>query len=199
MMTMRGVSALCLIMFGVAQSVSASDVPDTTMHGVASGEALKVGFETNGKHVLPETVYLHESRTRLEFQSTDQQGYLLRDGKAVWLIDAKDQRAWPLKYTTSARQYVYDPANPCADTGFSCERDGAKIIAGRNATGWRYRHAGSSGPDGSDSGTMWIDDEYGLLLGYHAADMQGRAMDWIVTSVSFDPLPADLFELPKGP
>jgi hypothetical protein len=66
------------------------------------------------------------------------------------------------------------------------------------ASGWRFRHAGSRGPDGSDSGTMWIDDEYGLLLGYHAEDMQGRSLDWTVTTVSFEPLPPELFELPDN-
>ena len=177
----------------------AADIPDVTMSGVASGAALKVGFEGNGKRVLPETVYLHENRTRLEFQSIDQQGYLLREGNAVWLINEKAKLAWPLKYSTSARQYVFDPAEPCKSMDVSCERDGKKSIAGREASGWRFRHAGSRGPDGSDSGIMWIDDEYGLLLGYHAEDMQGRSLDWTVTSVSFERLSPELFELPGNP
>ena len=78
----------------------------------------------------------------------------------------------------------------------SCEREGKKTIAGREASGWRFRHAGTRGPDGSDSGTMWLDDQYGLLLGYHAEDMQGHSLDWTVTTVSFERLPPELFELP---
>jgi hypothetical protein len=87
-------------------------------------------------------------------------------------------------------------SEPCRSMDISCEREGKKTIAGREAGGWRFRHAGSRGPDGSDSGTMWIDDEYGLLLGYHAEDMQGRSLDWTVTTVSFEPLAPELFELP---
>lgn len=175
-----------------------ADMPDVKMSGVASGAALKVGFEGNGKRVLPETVYLHDNRTRLEFQSLDQQGYLLREGNAIWMINEKAKLAWPLKYSTSARQYVFDTTEPCKSMDVSCERDGKKSIAGREASGWRFRHAGSRGPDGSDSGIMWIDDEYGLLLGYHAEDMQGRSLDWTVTSVSFERLPPELFELPAS-
>jgi hypothetical protein len=176
----------------------AADMPDVTLSGVASGAALKIGIESNGKRVLPETVYLQGKRTRLEFGSADQQGYLLRDGNSIWLISEKAKVAWPLKYSPSARQYVFDTAEPCKSMEVSCEREGKKIIAGREASGWRFRHAGSRGPDGSDSGTLWIDDQYGLLLGYHAEDMQGRSLDWTVTTVSFELLPPGLFELPDS-
>lgn len=180
------------------RSAYAADIPDVTLSGVASGAALKIGFEGTGKRVLPETVYLHGNRTRLEFQSADQEGYLLREGNAVWLVNEKAKLAWPLKYSTSARQYVFDAANPCASLDISCAREGKKNIAGREASGWSFRHAGTRGPDGSDHGTMWIDDEYGLLLAYHAEDMQGHSLDWIVTTVSFERLPPELFELPAS-
>lgn len=188
--------AACVLAAG--SIAHAADMPDVTMQGVASGSSLKVGFEGHGARVLPETVYLHDDRMRLEFQSARQQGYLLRDGKAVWLIDDKDKRAWPLQYSNSARQFVFDPTRPCSTSAFSCERDGTRTIAGRAATGWRFRHAGTHGPDGSDNGTLWIDDQYGLLLGYHAEDMNSQSMDWTATSVSFDPLPKELFQLPDG-
>lgn len=179
-----------------ATSAHAADLPDVTLSGVASGAALKVGFEGSGKRVLPETVYLHGSRTRLEFQSADQEGYLLRDGNAVWLVSEQAKRAWPLKYSVTARQYIFDANDPCKSLNVTCEREGKKNIADREASGWRFRHAGTRGPDGSDSGIMWIDDQYGLLLGYHAEDMQGRSLDWTVTTVSFERLPPELFELP---
>jgi hypothetical protein len=176
----------------------AADIPDVTLSGVASGAALRIGFESNGKHVLPETVYLHGNHTRLDFGSGENQTYLLRDINSVWLINEKAKVAWPLKSSPTGRQYVFDTAEPCRSMDVACERDGKKIIAGREATGWRFRHAGSRGPDGSDSGTFWIDDQYGLLLGYHAEDMQGRSLEWTVTTVSFEQLPAGLFELPDG-
>jgi outer membrane lipoprotein-sorting protein len=179
-------------------AVRAEDVPDVTLSGVASGVALKVGFEGTGKRVLPEIVYIQGNRTRLEFRSADQQGYLLRQGNGIWLVNEAARLAWPLKYSTTARQYLFEPKDPCKSLGVACEHVGTKEIAGREAGGWRFMHAGSRGPDGSDSGTMWIDTQYGLLLGYHAEDQQGRSLDWTVTSVSFEPLSPELFELPLG-
>lgn len=181
-----------------ATAARAEDRPDVTLSGVASGVALKIGFEGTGKRVLPETVYLQGNRTRLEFRSADQQGYLLRQGTGIWLVNEATRRAWPLKYSTTARQYLFEPKEPCRSLGVVCEPVGTKQIAGREAGGWRFTHAGTRGPDGSDSGTMWIDTQYGLLLGYHAEDQQGRSLDWTVTSVSFEPLSPELFELPLG-
>lgn len=181
-----------------ATSARAADMPDVTLSGVASGAALKVGFEGNGKRVLPETIYLHGNLTRVEFSNADQPGYLLRNGNAVWLVSEKAKRAWPLKYSTRARQYLFDAAEPCKSMDVSCEREGKKNIAGREVSGWRFRHAGTRGPDGSDSGTLWIDDQFGLLLGYHAEDMEGHSLDWIVTTVSFERLSPELFELPDN-
>jgi len=75
------------------------------------------------------------------------------------------------------------------------ERDGTQSTAGCPTTGWRFRHAGTQGPDGSDNGTLWIDDQYGLLLGYHAEDMNCHCMGWTVTNVSFAPRSNTLFKL----
>jgi hypothetical protein len=196
MIALRYKTFVWILSAAAATCGHAAEMPDVTLSGVASGTALKVGFEGNGKRVLPETVYLQGNRTRLEFGSGDNQGYILRDGSAAWLISDKTKQAWPLKYATSVRQYIFDAADPCKSLDMSCEREGKKNIAGREASGWRFRHAGSHGPDGSDSGTMWIDDQYGLLLGYHAEDMQGRPLDWTVTAVSFEHLPPELFALP---
>lgn len=134
----------------------------------------------------------------MDFASAGQAGYVLRDGKAAWLINDKAKVAWPLRYSPGTRQFRFAITSPCASLGLHCEADGTRIVAGRAASGWRYRHAGTRGPDGSDNGTLWIDDQYGLLLGYHAEDMNSQSMDWTVTSVSFDPLPEKLFLLPDG-
>ena len=191
----RLLAAACAL---AAIAARAGDVPDVTLSGVASGVALKVGFEGSGQRVLPETVFIQGNRTRLEFRSAHQQGYLLRQGSGIWLVNEVAKQAWPLKYSTTARQYLFEPQDPCRSLGVACERVGTKEIAGREAGGWHFTHAGSRGPDGSDSGTMWIDTQYGLLLGYHAEDQQGRSLNWTVTSVSFEPLSPELFELPVG-
>lgn len=179
-------------------SSRAADLPDVTLCGIASGAALQFGFTGNGKRVLPETVYLHGDHTRLEFQTADGLGYVLRAGNGVWLVSEKAGLARPVPSTPTARQYVFDTTEPCKNMGVSCEREGAQNIAGHEAHGWRFRHAGTRGPDGSDSGILWIDTQYGLLLAYHAQDLQGHSLDWTVTAVSFAPLPAGLFELPQN-
>lgn len=196
MIVLRRVATIWLTL--VSTVAVAGDMPDVILQGVASGVSLKIGFEGHGSRVLPETVYLHGGKMRLEFQAASQQGYLLRDGNAVWLINDQAKLAWPLQYSSSARQFVFNATAPCKTLSFRCDRDGSKTIAGRPVTGWRFRHAGTNGPDGSDNGTLWIDDQYGLLLGYHAEDMNSHSMDWTVTNVSFEPLAKQLFQLPDG-
>lgn len=188
-------AALFIVVSGVA---GAADMPDVTLQGVASGVALHIGYQGHGKRVLPETVYLKQGLMRLELKAPGEDGYVLRSDQAIWLVNEKAQVAIPMGKAGNLQRFVYDPARPCGDFPGTCEKGETKRIAGRASTGWKFRHAGNSGPDGADNGTFWIDDELGLLLGYDARDMEGRALGWTVTSVTFTQLPESLFELPKA-
>jgi hypothetical protein len=186
--------ALCMV---VPVAATAADMPDVTLQGVASGVALHIGYQGHGTHVLPETVYLKQGLMRLELKAPGEDGYVLRSEQATWLVNEKAQLALPMGKAGNMQRYIYDPARPCGDFPGTCEKGETKRIAGRASTGWKFRHAGTGGPDGADNGTFWIDDELGLMLGYDARDMEGRALGWTVTSVSFTPLPETLFQLPK--
>ena len=185
----------------VPVAACAADVPDVVISAVASGAAQRTGFAAREGHVLPETVYLKGDLARLEFRDHGELDYVLRDTRSDkgWLINERQQAALPLKGGTMARRYVYPIDRPCGDFGGTCDKGDSSAVAGRAATAWNFRHAEGKGPDGADSGKMWVDDATGLLLGYDAQDLGGRSLKWTVTSVEFGPLPPNLFELPKRP
>ena len=177
---------------------AATSAQDITIRAVASGATLRAGFAVGGSRVLPETVYIKGDMTRLEFQDGGETDYILRDGKAraSWLVNEKARVVMPLGNGPSARQYVFNTNRPCANFSGTCTKDEGGFVAGRAATRWRFLDAGHTGPDGADSGTMWIDDESGLLLGYDGKDMSGRPMKWTVTSVDTGEISPDLFKMP---
>lgn len=65
-------------------------------------------------------------------------------------------------------------------------------------TGWRYSHAGQAGPDGTDSGVLWIDAEQGIVLGFDARDLGEHDHRMQAVDVSYDKLDDDTFALPKA-
>jgi len=183
-----------------AGGASASDALDVTIHAIASGATLRTGFAGHGTHVLPEIIYLKGDLARVEFYDGKDNEYVLRDGKArnSWLINEARQFVLPLGNGPTARQYFFPLERPCADFGGTCSKLDASTVVGRAAVVWRYRNAGHAGPDGSDSGTMYLDAENGLLLGYDSADLSGRPMKWTVTSVDFGKVDPAMFTLPKA-
>lgn len=191
-----GVLMLAYALAGLAAESEPAQRPDITLQGVASGKTLKAGFQTPNGRVLPETISIRHSTTRVDFSVQGQSAYLLRVGDKVWLVSELAKLLMPIPDAKRIAIFNYAVERPCRDFGGSCTQAGRREVAGRSTTGWRFRNAGVAGPDGSDSGTLWIDDQYGLLLAYDARDMQGRPMNWRATSVSFSPLPDDRFELP---
>jgi len=179
---------------------NATDLPDVTIHAVASGATLRTGFAGHGSHVLPEIIYLKGDFARVEFQDGRDSEHVLRDGKVKnsWLVNEARQFVLPLGNGPTARQYFFPLERPCADFGGTCSKLGPSAVAGRAVIAWRYRNAGHGGPDGSDSGTMFLDTENGLLLGYDSADLSGRPMKWTVTSVDFGKVDPVMFTLPKA-
>ena len=71
------------------------------------------------------------------------------------------------------------------------------LFRSRLAAGWRYDNA--QGPDGTTSGTLWIDTRTGLLLGYRGRTGNQRTERGLrVTEVTFDEVPSSLFDPPAG-
>ncbi len=197
---MNRAAAGCLaLLLGVATVAVAADLPDVTVRGVASGDGVRLGYGDGGNAVLAETVQLKGDRTRVDVVSGPRRFYVLRKGDTAWLVSERDRFALPVTHTPAGRDWRLDKEAPCRDGGFHCERArDARRIAGRQVVGWRFRSAGTRGPDGTDSGTLWLDADTGLVLAYQAQDMNQRHHDWTATSVEFGPLADELFELPQG-
>lgn len=106
-----------------------------------------------------------------------------RGGGGRLLVDASDGSAWlvapggevalPVARTGFEALRV-DPARPCVRMQARCEPAAGDVVAGVPVDGWRYRHAGGRGPDGTSSGTLWVDRESGTVLAYRG-EVAGRA------------------------
>ena len=91
-----------------------------------------------------------------------------------------------------------DPAAPCAAMGARCEPGAVDVVANTLVRKWRYRNADGRGPDGTDSGTLWVDPRTGLLLAFRGR-LAGRddTRGYEVLSVESGELDDALFALPR--
>lgn len=113
----------------------------------------------------------------------------------AWLVSERGNYTLPV--ADASGPYWYDPAAPCHTIGGRCSPAPGEFILGRLAAGWRYDNA--QGPDGTTSGTLWIDTRTGLLLGYRGRTGNQRTERGLrVTEVTFDEVPSSLFDPPAG-
>ncbi|WP_244149971.1 hypothetical protein [Xanthomonas sacchari] len=137
-------------------------------------------------------VRLRGDAIRIDFvgaQAPD--AYLINPGTRGrgWLVSKSGDYRLPV--ADASGPYWYDPTDPCARIGGRCTPAPGEFIAGRLAAGWRY--AAALGPDGTTSGTLWL-DRSGLLLGYRGKvgnSRQERSLR--VDEVSFEAVPAETF------
>lgn len=181
-----------------ALPVQAADVPDVKIQAVLSGVAARSTDSSDG--VAAETIWLKGDRVRVDFDAGQgRRGRILRDGHGhAWLFMSTSDRALPARNVKIGAVTRLDPAKPCWELGFACEKVGDRIIAGRLAHGWRYRHAEQSGPGGTDSGVFWIDAQYGLLLAFNGKELGEHARRMETTALDFQAIPAATFEAPEG-
>lgn len=183
---------------GVA-AVASDDAPhgDVTLHAEARG----IG-PVRDNEILPLTIRLSGPHLRIDFQSkSGEDGYLLADTTAdarqAWLVSRSGDVALPVPAPgwTSLR---LDPEAPCADMAARCEPESVDVVANRLVRKWRYRDADGRGPDGTDTGTLWVDPHTGLLLAFKGR-LAGRSdvRGYRVTAVEHTRVSPDLFELPR--
>lgn len=116
-------------------------------------------------------------------------------GTQAWLVSERGNYVLPVP--DASGPYWYDPAAPCRDIGGRCTPAPGEFILGRLAAGWRYSNA--RGPDGTSSGTLWIDTQTGLMLAYRGrSGTRGSERGLRATQVSFDAVPATVFDHPGG-
>lgn len=145
------------------------------------------------------TTWLSGDRVRVDFDGgADLRGRILRDKEHAWLIRPGSHQAIPAGGVAIGRVTKLDPQRPCWDLGFPCQELERRIIAGRQATGWRYRHAERSGPHGTDQGEFWIDAATGVLLAFDARDLAEH--HYRMQTVSFEQVSLDdeVFAVPKS-
>ncbi|SJZ96551.1 hypothetical protein [Novilysobacter spongiicola] len=183
---------------GVA-AVASDDVPhrDVTLHAEARG----IG-PVRETEILPLTIRLSGSHLRIDFESrSGEDGYLLADTTAdarqAWMVSRSGDVALPVPapgWTT----FRLDPEAPCADMAARCEPESVDVVANRLVRKWRYRDADGRGPDGTDTGTLWVDPQTGLLLAFKGRLAgRGDVRGYKVTAVEHTPMSPDLFELPR--
>lgn len=142
-------------------------------------------------------VRLRGDAIRIDFVGTQSpDAYLINPGTRGrgWLVSHSGDYRLPI--ADASGPYWYDPADPCARIGGRCAPAPGEFIAGRLATGWRYDAA--QGPDGTTSGTLWL-DRSGLLLGYRGKVGNRREERSLrVDAVSFEAVPAEVVTPPEG-
>jgi hypothetical protein len=145
------------------------------------------------------TTWLSGDKVRVDFDAGPaMRGRILRDKDHAWLIRPNSHQAIPAGGVAIGRVAKLDPKRPCWDLGFPCQALEGKTIAGRPATGWRYRHAERSGPHGTDQGEFWIDAATGVVLAFDARDLAEHR--YRMQTVSFEQVAIDdeVFAIPKS-
>jgi hypothetical protein len=192
------VLALGMANLAHAQGPEVAKPQSVTVIGVAVGDGYRLGLGGRTTQALAQTIREKGDRVRVDFEAGGKRGSVLRDKQGAWLISEAYNAALPLVASTTARPIIFDTQAPCRAIDARCERAEDVIILGRPAVGWTFRHAGSRGPDGTDSGIMWLDRETGVLLAHRSEDMSRRKYEWRTTSIDFTPLDDTLFDLPSG-
>lgn len=195
----RGISVLVSVAaLLMCHPLLAADTPDVAMDAVLVGSGL--GHQFDGKDVAAETIRIKGHRLRVDFDAGEgRRGRILRsDSGHAWLLMSTSNRALPADHLPIARMIRLDPQRPCWEPDLSCEKVEDRPVAGRQAHGWRYRHAGQQGPGGTDSGVFWIDDQSGIVLSYQGKDLAGRLHRMEATSIRFETLPEEDFAFPES-
>lgn len=117
-----------------------------------------------------------------------------RGGRA-WLVSERGNYVLPV--ADASGPYWYDPTAPCRTIGGRCVPAPGEFIDGRLAAGWRYDKA--KGPDGTTTGTLWVDTATGLLLGYRGrVGSRGQERGMRARAVRFEAVPESVFLPPQG-
>lgn len=148
---------------------------------------------------FPVTVYLKGDAARVDFAGPDgERGMLLHDaatGKG-WMVSLEQGLAVPIG-SAGFHELRVDPNDPCAALRLRCQPMGERFVGGTLAIGWRYRNAGARGPGGTSNGDFWVDPEHGVILAYRGQTRDRDVHALRAVSVTHDPLPDVLFELPE--
>jgi hypothetical protein len=165
-------------------------------------EALIVGAEPGGSRegaVFRANVYRRGPAMRVDLaHESVPEGYVIQrsPGEPGWFVLTGLEQMLPMP-TDAYRGLWVDAGEPCRAWPGYCDRTGAREIAGRQVQGWRIRNARDRGPGGMSQGEFWVDEEWGLILGYRGTTRRGgHAREMHVLHVGESELDRELFALP---
>jgi|SRR5690606_4628711 len=157
-------------------------------------------FRPGSNASFPARIHLQGPRLRIDVTGPEgQRVMLLRDDSvaAAWLVSLDEGLALPTDARGLGELFV-DPEHPCEHLRVRCAPAGTRFVAGKSATGWRFRDARGRGPAGTSDGEFWIHPEEGVVVAYRGT-RRGRddTLSMEARSVSTAPLPEELFDLPE--
>ncbi|NID13999.1 hypothetical protein [Luteibacter yeojuensis] len=176
----------------------AAEEKSYTVSAIGVGDGYRYVSKEEGRRGTAFTIRQKGERIRVDIDAGSHHGTTWGDGKTSWMVVDDQPVALPLGGKASPKPIVYDLDAPCTRMLATCSHAEGKMLLGHRAAGWAYRNAGGRGPDGTDSGTLWIDKETGVLLEMRGEDVGRRHYEWRATAVSFEPIPDGIFALPAG-
>jgi hypothetical protein len=185
----------------VASTTLAADQPSEksyTVSAIGMGDGYRYASKEEGKDGTAFTIRQKGDRLRVDITAGAHHGTAWRDAKGSWLVANDQPVALPLSGKAMPKPIVYDVDAPCREMSATCSRVEPRQLLGHRAAGWEFRHAGGRGPDGTDNGTMWIDEDTGVLLEMRGDDVGNRHYEWHALQVSYEDVPDGLFDLPDG-
>ncbi|RAO77446.1 hypothetical protein CA260_06095 [Dyella jiangningensis] len=196
---LRGL-ALLVMACALPRALAADEAKDIKLASVITGDGIRSSTASVSREgSMVTTTWLSGDKVRVDFDAgPGMRGRILRDKDHAWLIRPNSHQAIPAGGVAIGRVTRLDPKRPCWDLGFPCQELENKTIAGRQATGWRYRHAERSGPQGTDQGEFWIDAATGVVLAFDARDLAEHR--YRMQTVSFEQVTLDdaVFAVPKS-
>ena len=176
-------SALLLAFSGAAGAASHPDAAPEPPQARMLARAYGLGpLGPNAPAGTPVEVELHlrGSAIRIDFRGEHApDAWLTTQGRGTqaWLVSERDNYVLPVP--DASGPYWYDPAAPCRSMGGRCSN--------------------ADGPDGTRTGTLWIDTQTGLMLAYRGrAGISSRERGMRAAVVTFEDVASDVFELPTA-
>lgn len=169
-----------------------------TVTAVGVGNGYRYASQEEGKDGTAFTIRQKGDRLRVDITAGSHHGTVWRGAKGSWLVADDEPVALSLSGKATPKPIAYDVDAPCRgmDMMATCSRAEPRQLLGRRAVGWAFRHAGGRGPDGTDNGTMWIDEETGVLLEMRGDDVGNRHYEWHALRVSYEDIPDGILDMP---
>ncbi|GAB3028434.1 hypothetical protein GCM10027285_08410 [Oleiagrimonas citrea] len=190
---------LCALVSLFVAAAAQAHAADIRVDAVLSGTAIPKSSGDMGRPgTLVETIYVSGERVRVDFKASSRlRGRIYRNGGRT-LLRLPSGRVLPTGWLHLSQHVRLPVREPCFALDLACHGIGSRRIAGREAVGWRFRHAGQQGPLGLDRGTFWLDAKTGMVLELKGRNLADQTLQMHAVAVREAPLPDALFSVPES-